>query len=78
MIFPICGFDAKNAVLCPQCETKIETGELFFVASMQSWWPMCRPPCQNMFEQIAEHPNSLTGFIMSISQNIFQQIIYIQ
>jgi len=28
MKFPICGFDAKNAVLCPQCETKIETGEL--------------------------------------------------
>ena len=28
MIFPICGFDAKNAVLCPQCEKKVETGEL--------------------------------------------------
>jgi transcription antitermination factor NusA-like protein len=28
MKFPICGFDAKNAVLCPQCETKVETGEL--------------------------------------------------
>ena len=28
MIFPICGFDAKNAVLCPQCEAKVETGEL--------------------------------------------------
>ena len=28
MIFPICGFDAKNAVLCPQCEGKVETGEL--------------------------------------------------
>ena len=28
MIFPICGFDAKNAVLCPQCETKVETGEI--------------------------------------------------
>jgi len=28
MIFPICGFDAKNAVLCPQCEEKVETGEL--------------------------------------------------
>jgi len=28
MIFPICGFDAKNAVLCPQCERKVETGEL--------------------------------------------------
>ena len=28
MKFPICDFDAKNAVLCPQCETKIETGEL--------------------------------------------------
>ena len=23
MIFPICGFDAKNAVLCPQCEGKV-------------------------------------------------------
>ena len=28
MIFPICGFDAKNAVLCPQCEAKVETGQL--------------------------------------------------
>jgi transcription antitermination factor NusA-like protein len=28
MKFPICGFDAKNAVLCPQCETKVETGKL--------------------------------------------------
>ena len=28
MIFPICGFDAKNAVLCPQCEKKVEIGEL--------------------------------------------------
>jgi len=28
MIFPICGFDAKNAVLCPQCERKVDSGEL--------------------------------------------------
>ena len=28
MKFPICGFDAKNAVLCPQCEIKVETGKL--------------------------------------------------
>ena len=28
MIFPICGFDAKNAVLCPQCESKVDAGEL--------------------------------------------------
>ncbi len=28
MKLPICGFDAKNAVLCPQCENKVETGEL--------------------------------------------------
>ena len=28
MIFPICGFDAKNAVLCPQCEAKVDKGEL--------------------------------------------------
>jgi len=28
MIFPICGFDAKNAVLCPQCEGKVESGQL--------------------------------------------------
>ena len=28
MIFPICGFDAKNAVLCPQCEAKVERGQL--------------------------------------------------
>jgi len=28
MILPICGFDAKNAILCPQCEGKIESGEL--------------------------------------------------
>jgi len=28
MIFPICGFDAKNAVLCPQCEGKVDSGTL--------------------------------------------------
>ena len=28
MIFPICGFDAKNNVLCPQCEGKVDTGVL--------------------------------------------------
>ena len=28
MNLPICGFDAKNAVLCPQCEGKIESGDL--------------------------------------------------
>ena len=28
MKLPICGFDAKNAVLCPQCESKIESGTL--------------------------------------------------
>ncbi|KAF6244215.1 transcription elongation factor NusA [Nitrosopumilus sp. b2] len=28
MKLPICGFDAKNAVLCPQCEKKVESGEI--------------------------------------------------
>ncbi|MFQ5475586.1 MAG: transcription elongation factor NusA [Nitrosopumilus sp.] len=28
MKLPICGFDAKNAVLCPQCEGKVESGVL--------------------------------------------------
>ena len=28
MIFPICAFDAKNAVLCPQCEGKVDSGIL--------------------------------------------------
>ncbi|MDH3657231.1 MAG: transcription elongation factor NusA [Nitrosopumilus sp.] len=28
MKLPICIFDAKNAVLCPQCEGKVDTGEL--------------------------------------------------
>jgi len=28
MIFPICGFDAKNNVLCPQCEAKVDSGVL--------------------------------------------------
>lgn len=28
MQVPICEFDAKNAILCPQCESKIESGEL--------------------------------------------------
>jgi len=28
MKLPICNFDAKNSVLCPQCEKKIENGEL--------------------------------------------------
>ena len=28
MKLPICGFDAKNAILCPQCESKLESGEL--------------------------------------------------
>jgi transcription antitermination factor NusA-like protein len=25
---PICSFDAKNAILCPQCEAKLEAGQL--------------------------------------------------
>lgn len=28
MKLPICNFDAKNAVLCPQCEGKVEAGRL--------------------------------------------------
>ena len=28
MRLPICGFDAKNAVLCPQCEGKVTDGAL--------------------------------------------------
>ena len=28
MKLPICVFDAKNAVLCPQCECKVDTGLL--------------------------------------------------
>ena len=28
MHVPICGFDAKNAVLCPQCESRLESGDL--------------------------------------------------
>jgi len=28
MILPICGFDAKNLILCPQCESKVESGQL--------------------------------------------------
>jgi len=28
MKLPICGFDAKNAILCPQCEGKVEDGRL--------------------------------------------------
>ncbi|MDX1595807.1 MAG: transcription elongation factor NusA [Nitrosopumilaceae archaeon] len=28
MKLPICNFDAKNAILCPQCESKIESGSL--------------------------------------------------
>ena len=28
MKLPICNFDAKNAVLCPQCEGKVEAGNL--------------------------------------------------
>ena len=28
MKLPICIFDAKNAVLCPQCEGKVDTGNL--------------------------------------------------
>ena len=28
MKLPICVFDAKNAVLCPQCEGKVESGDL--------------------------------------------------
>ena len=28
MQVPICEFDAKNAILCPQCESKVESGEL--------------------------------------------------
>lgn len=28
MKLPICSFDAKNAVLCPQCEGKVDAGQL--------------------------------------------------
>ncbi len=28
MKLPICGFDAKNAVLCPQCEGKVDSGTI--------------------------------------------------
>ena len=28
MMLPICGFDAKNSILCPQCESKVESGQL--------------------------------------------------
>lgn len=28
MQVPICTFDAKNAVLCPKCESKLEAGQL--------------------------------------------------
>ena len=28
MKLPICNFDAKNSLLCPQCEKKVEEGEL--------------------------------------------------
>lgn len=28
MQVPICNFDAKNAVLCPKCEEKLEAGQL--------------------------------------------------
>ena len=28
MKLPICSFDAKNSVLCPQCEGKVESGTL--------------------------------------------------
>ena len=28
MKLPICNFDAKNSVLCPQCEKRVEEGEL--------------------------------------------------
>ena len=28
MKLPICGFDAKNAILCPQCEGKVDSGKL--------------------------------------------------
>ena len=28
MILPICGFDAKNSVLCPKCEEKVSQGVL--------------------------------------------------
>ncbi|MFB5625071.1 MAG: transcription elongation factor NusA, partial [Nitrosopumilus sp.] len=28
MKLPICNFDAKNSLLCPQCEKKIEDGKI--------------------------------------------------
>ena len=28
MKLPICNFDAKNSILCPQCEKRVEEGEL--------------------------------------------------
>lgn len=28
MKLPICNFDAKNAILCPKCESKVESGNI--------------------------------------------------
>lgn len=28
MYLPICGFDAKNAILCPQCEARLDSGKI--------------------------------------------------
>ena len=28
MRLPICSFDAKNAILCPQCESKLDSGKI--------------------------------------------------
>ena len=28
MKLPICNFDAKNSVLCPRCESKVESGDI--------------------------------------------------
>ena len=28
MQLPICGFDAKNAILCPQCESRLDSGKI--------------------------------------------------
>ena len=70
MIFPICSFDAKNAVLCPQCEGKVETGELTkadvdaYIQTLMSnngFWDVTPTTLQTISDEISAEFNFTTA-----------------
>ena len=62
MKLPICIFDAKNAVLCPQCEGKIETGEL----------TKADVDASIILANVAKSNNEIENFTLILMQGVWQ------